>query len=169
MGYGNNAAVLAYTQYLTPTGYTTPTLQLFTSAWDGANWSVPVQRTNDKLGHHNPQVVYNAANQPLLIWQAGDELRLHNLTTSETATLPLDIQAAIAAPRISFSEPNLLMLEEALPEGVMEGLADRGHTIARTQSLGNAHGLTVEWGPDGRPRGFTGGADPRGTGLAKGR
>jgi len=81
----------------------------------------------------------------------------------------MDIQAAIAAPRISFSEPNLLMLEEALPEHVMQGLEDRGHTIARTQSLGNAHGLTVEWGPDGRPRGFTGGADPRGTGLAKGR
>jgi gamma-glutamyltranspeptidase / glutathione hydrolase len=81
----------------------------------------------------------------------------------------MDIQAAIAAPRISFSEPNLLMLEEALPEAVMEGLEEKGHSTARTQSLGNAHGLTVDWGADGRPRGFTGGADPRGTGLAKGR
>jgi gamma-glutamyltranspeptidase / glutathione hydrolase len=81
----------------------------------------------------------------------------------------MDIQAAIAAPRISFTEPNLLVLEETLPPETMGALMGRGHSTIRTQSLGNAHGLTVEWGPDGRPRGFTGGADPRGTGLAKGR
>lgn len=81
----------------------------------------------------------------------------------------MDIQAAIAAPRISFTEPNFLVLEEALPPETMAALRERGHSTIRTQSLGNAHGLTVEWGPNGRPRGFTGGADPRGTGLAKGR
>ena len=81
----------------------------------------------------------------------------------------MDIQQALAAPRISFAEPDRLVLEEALPEGVMTALAEQGHHITRSRALGNAHGLTVEWGPDGSPRGFTGGADPRGTGLAKGR
>jgi len=81
----------------------------------------------------------------------------------------MDIQQAIAAPRISFTEPNLLVLEESLPEEVMAALRERGHSTIRTRALGDAHGLTIEWGPDGKPRGFTGGADPRGTGLAKGR
>lgn len=81
----------------------------------------------------------------------------------------MDIQQAIAAPRISFTEPNLLVLEESLPEEVMAALRERGHSTIRTQAMGDAHGLTVEWGPDGKPIGFTGGADPRGTGLAKGR
>jgi gamma-glutamyltranspeptidase / glutathione hydrolase len=81
----------------------------------------------------------------------------------------MDIQQAIAAPRVSFAEPDRLVLEEALPEAVMAALAERGHSTTWSQALGNAHGLTVEWDSDGRPRGFTGGADPRGTGLAKGR
>jgi gamma-glutamyltranspeptidase / glutathione hydrolase len=81
----------------------------------------------------------------------------------------MDIQQAIAAPRIAFAEPDLLVLEDRLTGDVRSALAERGHSIIRTQALGNAHGLTVEWGPNGKPSGFTGGADPRGTGLAKGR
>ncbi len=100
VGYGDNAATLAYTRYLTPTGHPTSTLQLFTVAWDGTSWAAPTQRTDDALGHHNPQVVYNAANQPLLVWQAGDELRLHNMATDETAALSLTTQAAIDTFRI---------------------------------------------------------------------
>ncbi|MBI2864483.1 MAG: SBBP repeat-containing protein [Chloroflexi bacterium] len=88
-GYGSNAATIAYTRYLTPTGSPTPTLQLFTSAWNGASWSTPVQRTNDSLGHRSPQVVYNAANQPLLIWLSGGELRLRNLNTGSASGLTL--------------------------------------------------------------------------------
>jgi PKD repeat protein len=100
VGYGDNAALLAYTRYLIPTGHPTPTLQLFTTMWDGTSWSTPTQRTDDALGHRNPQVVYSAANQPLLVWQAGDELRLRNMATDESATLRLDIQAAIDTFRI---------------------------------------------------------------------
>jgi CARDB/Kelch motif len=88
-GYDNGAATIAYTRYLTPTGWPTPTLQLFTSAWDGITWSTPVQQTDDNLGHRNPQVIYNALNQPLITWIAGDVLQLHNLTTSNTITLTL--------------------------------------------------------------------------------
>ena len=89
-GYGSGEATLAYTCFLTPTGSVTPTLQLLTSTWDGGTWSSPQQLTDDDLGHTNPQVVYNDLNQPLLVWQAGDTLRLRNLTTSAEASLALD-------------------------------------------------------------------------------
>ena len=88
-GYGNNSAIVAYTRYLAAPGQITPTLQLFTSVWNGVNWAAPVQRTNDALGHRTPQMLYNGANQPLLVWLAGTELRLQNLATGFTATLTL--------------------------------------------------------------------------------
>ncbi len=88
-GYGQGAATIAYTSYLTPTGHPTPTLQLFTSAWNGAIWSPPVQRTDDSLGHRKPRLVYNTSNQPLVVWLAGDELRLRNLATEDVTSLTL--------------------------------------------------------------------------------
>jgi len=100
VGYGDGVATIAYTRYLTPTGYPTPTLQLFTSVWNSATWSAPIQRTDDNLGHRNPQVIYNAANQALLVWQAGAELRLHNLATGTTTALQLDLAAAIDTFRV---------------------------------------------------------------------
>jgi len=100
VGYGNGQALIAFTRYLTPTGSTTPTLQLFTSVWDGATWSAPTQLTDDALGHHDPQVVYDGANHPLLVWIAGDELRLRNLDTGEMVTLALEDGKAIDEFRI---------------------------------------------------------------------
>ncbi len=88
-GYGDGTALIAFTQYVTPTGQPTPTLQLFTTAWHGEAWSTPLQRTDDTLGHRNPQVVYNAAHQPLLVWLAGRELRLRNLATGDIVDLLL--------------------------------------------------------------------------------
>ncbi|MCZ7573428.1 MAG: hypothetical protein M5U01_33170 [Ardenticatenaceae bacterium] len=92
-GYGIGSATIAYTRYLTPTGSLTPTLQLFTSTWNGSAWSAPAQLTDDSLGHHDPQVLYDAANRPLLVWLAGEELRLRNLVTGASAalTLPAEI------------------------------------------------------------------------------
>lgn len=81
----------------------------------------------------------------------------------------MNIQEAIASPRIAFAEPNILAVESAIPADVLEGLRDRGHSVLRTDAIGDAHGLTIEWGPDGKPVAFTGGADPRGVGMAKGR
>ena len=88
-GYGDGVATIAYTRNLTPTGQPTPTMQLFTSAWDGVAWGTPVQRTDDALGHGNPRVAYNGSNQPLVVWLAGDELRVHNLTTGSVTSLTL--------------------------------------------------------------------------------
>ncbi len=81
----------------------------------------------------------------------------------------MDMQQAIAAPRISFSEPDELLVENSVPESVYHALAARGHHVRRVGGLGNAHGLTIEYGADGKPARFTGGADPRGFGLARGR
>ena len=80
----------------------------------------------------------------------------------------MDVQAAIAAPRVSFAEPNLLLVESAVPESVRTGLQARGHTIRVVAALGDAHGLTIEYDARGKPVRFRGGSDPRGEGVAKG-
>lgn len=80
----------------------------------------------------------------------------------------MDVQAAIAAPRISFVEPDFLSVETAIPAVVRFELERRGHRLRESGGLGDVHGLTVEWGPDGVPVSFTGGSDPRGAGAAAG-
>jgi gamma-glutamyltranspeptidase/glutathione hydrolase len=83
----------------------------------------------------------------------------------------MDIQEAIAAPRLSFVEPDLIVIEAGVGEETIETLRALGHNIRvlpTGQGLGNAHGLTIEYGEDGRPWRFFGGADPRGAGLAAG-
>jgi gamma-glutamyltranspeptidase/glutathione hydrolase len=79
----------------------------------------------------------------------------------------MDIQEAIAAPRLSFIEPDVIAVDEGVPEPVRKQLATLGHNV-RVQRLGNAHGLTIEYGANGKPQRFSGGADPRGEGAAMG-
>ena len=79
----------------------------------------------------------------------------------------MDIQQAIAAPRISFIEPNFLAVERGIPDDVKAELEQMGHRI-RESGLGNAHGLTIVYNNEGKPVHFIGGADPRGSGQAKG-
>jgi len=80
----------------------------------------------------------------------------------------MDVQQAIAAPRLSFVEANITAIDEGVPESVRKELTALGHNVI-VQRLGNAHGLTVEYDAKGRRRRFTGGADPRGEGAAMGR
>jgi gamma-glutamyltranspeptidase / glutathione hydrolase len=81
----------------------------------------------------------------------------------------MDIQRAIAAPRISFLEPNLIAADAGIPASAQNALAASGYDVFIDEfGLGNAHGLTVEYGREGRPNRFTGGADPRATGVATG-
>jgi gamma-glutamyltranspeptidase/glutathione hydrolase len=79
----------------------------------------------------------------------------------------MDIAAAIAAPRISFVEPDGLAVEQSIPADVRNALAAMGHRVQIAGGLGNAHGLMIEY-RDGRPVRFTGAADPRGRGTAAG-
>jgi len=80
----------------------------------------------------------------------------------------MDVQQAIAAPRLSFVEPDITAVDEGVPEAVRKELKALGHSV-RVMRLGNAHGLTVEYDAKGKPQRFTGGSDPRGEGAAMGR
>jgi gamma-glutamyltranspeptidase/glutathione hydrolase len=80
----------------------------------------------------------------------------------------MPVQEAIDAPRISFVEPDLIIVEEGIEQAVRAVLEARGHEL-RTGTLGNAHGLSIEYDASGRPVRFAGGADRRGVGRAQGR
>lgn len=80
----------------------------------------------------------------------------------------MDVQQAIAAPRLSFVEPDVTAVDEGVPDSVRKELTKLGHNI-QVRRLGNAHGLTVAYDKQGRPERFAGGADPRGEGKAMGR
>ena len=80
----------------------------------------------------------------------------------------MDVQAAITAPRISFAEPDSLDVEDGVAEPVRQALTRLGHHVRLRRAIGNAHGLTIEYDSHGTPIRFTGGADPRGAGLARG-
>jgi hypothetical protein len=93
----NATAQIAYTQDVTPTGGITPTAQIFLTTWDGNDWSTPQQLTDDEQAHRNLQILYTlkqipffpAVNEALLLWLADDQLKVRNLTTETTQTLPL--------------------------------------------------------------------------------
>ncbi|MFC2160934.1 gamma-glutamyltransferase [Acidobacteriota bacterium] len=80
----------------------------------------------------------------------------------------MDIQQALAAPRVSFVEPDFLFIESGVPESVREALSLRGHNIRISGGLGNAHALVIMYDTKGRPKSFEGAADPRGEGKAEG-
>lgn len=80
-----------------------------------------------------------------------------------------DVQEAISAPRFSYIVPDLLGVEPGIPASIQGELEALGHDVYVDEyGFGNAHGLTIEYGREGRPVRFTGGADPRGEGAAAG-
>lgn len=80
----------------------------------------------------------------------------------------MDPQQAVSAPRIAFAEPDRLLVERAVAPEVRERLEAMGHSVQPMRRIGNAHALAIEYGDDGRPAAFLGGADPRADGLAIG-
>ncbi len=80
----------------------------------------------------------------------------------------MDMSEALAAGRISFIEPDIIAMEDNIPEELQRALRELGHNVRVGYGLGNAHGLTIEYDDAGDPARFTGAADPRGQGLAKG-
>ncbi|MBA3795568.1 MAG: gamma-glutamyltransferase, partial [Rubrobacter sp.] len=81
----------------------------------------------------------------------------------------MDVQQSISAPRFSFVIPDLLGVEPGIPTNVQAELEALGHNLYVDEfGFGNAHGLTIEYGREGDPNRFTGGADPRGEGAATG-
>jgi gamma-glutamyltranspeptidase / glutathione hydrolase len=83
----------------------------------------------------------------------------------------MDIQRAISEPRISFVEPNSIAMDAGIPASAGKVLTASGYDVfVDDYGLGNAHGLTIEYGRGeaGEPVRFTGGADPRAQGVATG-
>ena len=78
----------------------------------------------------------------------------------------MNVSDALAAPRISFVEPDVILLEGSIDKSVFEALKQRGHNVQDVRALGNAHGLTLTKTDTGFK--FLGAADPRGEGVAKG-
>ena len=50
----------------------------------------------------------------------------------------MDIGTALSAPRVSFAEPDELLVEEAVPEPVRAELLARGHRVRVVPRLGSA-------------------------------
>jgi gamma-glutamyltranspeptidase/glutathione hydrolase len=88
-----------------------------------------------------------------------------NLVDSE-----MDVQRAVSEPRFaSFWSSGSLAVEPGFPEAARQELAALGHEVYVEESgIGDAQAVGVEYGEDGRPVRLTGGADPRGEGLAAG-
>ena len=81
----------------------------------------------------------------------------------------MDIAQAIAKPRISFAEPDQLLVDPELEAGTKANLAARGHLVKDyDEGYWNAQGLTIDYDEAKRPVHFNGSADPRGEGLARG-
>ncbi len=83
----------------------------------------------------------------------------------------MDIEQALAVPRVTFVEPDQILVEEGVSPDVIDKLKAVGHNIRMVEKpggIGNAHGLTIEYGKNGKPARFEGASDPRGIGLAKG-
>jgi gamma-glutamyltranspeptidase/glutathione hydrolase len=79
----------------------------------------------------------------------------------------MNVQQAVSAPRFSHVVPDLLVVEGGIPQRVSAELSTLGHDLVPAEyPLGNAHALTIEYG--GETTRFTGAADPRGGGSARG-
>jgi gamma-glutamyltranspeptidase/glutathione hydrolase len=81
----------------------------------------------------------------------------------------MNVQQSVSAPRFSHVVPDLLVVEEGIPQDVSNDLSALGHDLIPAEyPLGNAHALTIEYSPGGETTRFTGAADPRGGGSAAG-
>ena len=80
----------------------------------------------------------------------------------------MDLQTAVDTPRVAFTEPDVLLVDERVPEPVRAELGAMGHTVRPTRGIGLPHALRIEYDAEGRPTRFVGAADSRGVGTAVG-
>ena len=111
---------------------------------DGKPWAALGTPGGHTIGQNVPQIVLN--------------LIQHNMSMAE----------AIASPKITFIEPDIIAMERGIADETFESLKALGHNVRRIGGIGNAHGLKIIYDNNGKLMGYEGGADPRGEGLAKG-
>ena len=80
----------------------------------------------------------------------------------------MDVQTAVDTPRVAFAEPDLLLVDERVPESVRAELEAMGHNVRPTPGIGLPHVLQIAYDADGHPTRFVGAADSRGVGTAVG-
>jgi len=80
----------------------------------------------------------------------------------------MDLQTAVDSPRIAFAAPDVLVVDQDIPESVRAELAAMGHTVRRTPHIGLPHALRIEYDEGGQPVRFIGAADSSGPGTAVG-
>ena len=105
-----------------------------------------------------PLIALGAAGGPKIISQVLLEL-------VGMLDLGMTPEEAIAQPRIHHQwSPNELMVESTLSQPIIKALAERGHTVKETRSIGTSQ--IVARSAEGN--GFVGAADPRAKGTAAG-
>ena len=80
----------------------------------------------------------------------------------------MNVQTAVDTPRVAFAGPDVLLVDERVPEQVRAELEALGHNVRPTDGIGLPHALRIEYNDDGRPTWFVGAADSRGVGTAVG-
>jgi gamma-glutamyltranspeptidase/glutathione hydrolase len=143
---------------------------LYYSTFEPRGNPMDVHPGRRKLNSNTPMIVMKDERPWIAIGAAGGHTIPQTVpfAVSQMIDERKDIAQALASPRIAFvAESNTLSVEPRLDESIRKALEARGHAV-RVAEIGRLHGLTVEWGPDGKPRRFTGAPDPRGVGSAKG-
>jgi gamma-glutamyltranspeptidase / glutathione hydrolase len=124
-----------------------------------------------KLNSNTPTIVMKDGRPWIAIGAAGGHTIPQTVpfTVAQMIDHGKDMAQALASARIAFvAETQTLGVESRLAVVIRKSLEARGHVVRVVDDIGRLHGLTVEWGPDGKPRRFTGAPDPRGLGTAKG-
>jgi gamma-glutamyltranspeptidase/glutathione hydrolase len=75
------------------------------------------------------------------------------------------MQDAIDAPKISFIEPNSILVDNDLPQDVIDALTATGHDIVKG-NIGNANGIKIIYNSKGEVQRYEAGIDKRGEGGA---
>lgn len=143
---------------------------LYYSTWEPRGNPMDVHAGRRKLNSNTPTIVMKNDRPWIAIGAAGGHTipQTVPLVIARMIDHGVDVAQALAAPRISFvAESKTLSVEPILPEPLRKALSGLGHDV-RVAEIGRLHALTVEWGPDGKPKRFTGAPDPRGSGMAKG-
>ncbi len=70
------------------------------------------------------------------------------------------MQEAIDQPKISFVEPNAILVDRHLPNELFESLTGKGHQLIK-RSIGNAHGIKIIRDESGNISSFERGEDQR--------
>ncbi len=144
------------------------------STFEPAGNPMDVHPGRRKLNSNTPVIAFKDGRPAIAVGAAGG----HTIPQTVPEVLMniidhgMDIQRALAAPRIAFvSDRNVLQVESELPASLRKGLEARGHLIETAPApggIGRLHGLVLIRDAKGSLVRFEGGFDPRGGGEAKG-